>query len=326
MVADKNAECFEIIKKADTIALAGHIDPDGDAVSACCAAALFIKGLGKTPLLLFDAIPQRYEIIPGRELLFTGGLSGVSPDLFIAFDCGDKNRIGFGAELFDRAALTMNIDHHVSNPGFADFNHIESGASSTCEVLFGVIDLAGGLTKEIASAIYAGIVFDTSAFRNDATGVNTHVITSRLLEFGIPYTQIYDEIVKTHSREEMFGLKLAIENSVVLPAPGRGGEASLIYSVITTGDMERAGITRKDFEGAVNYLLSLRGAVLAIFIYQAGPDDFKISFRSKDANVSLAAKSLGGGGHERAAACRVSGDKDAARDMALRAAFEALGE
>ena len=50
----------------------------------------------------------------------------VYPDLFIAVDCSDKERLGKFAAYFDHAAKTICIDHHISNPGYADENIIFS--------------------------------------------------------------------------------------------------------------------------------------------------------------------------------------------------------
>ena len=84
----------------------------------------------------------------------------MSYDLFLCLDCGDQGRLGFSAPLFEQAAHTFCIDHHISNQSFAEENHIKPEASSTSELVYHLLD-EEKICVSTAEALYLGIVHDT---------------------------------------------------------------------------------------------------------------------------------------------------------------------
>jgi phosphoesterase RecJ-like protein len=303
---------FNILKDANLIAIAGHTSPDGDCVGACFAMAMALDKLGKKASVLMDDIPRKFRVIPGREFLYTGSADTLKPDLFIALDCGDRERLGRFAPVFDISRTTFCADHHISNKGFAEHNLIEPGASSTCEVVYNLIAGHIPLDRKIASALYAGIVDDTGGFCHNSTSADVHEIAAKLINQGIPFNDIHNEIKNIHSANEVIGLKTAIENMVILADRG------IAYSVVAAEEMEKAGISYTDFEGIAEYLVNIRGIDLSFFVYEK-PDGCRISLRSKKTDVSSVAAKLGGGGHALAAGATVTAAADQAADMVLRA-------
>ena len=93
-------------------------------------------------------------------------------DLFICLDCGDAKRLGFAEPLFENAKETFCIDHHVTNSGIARINHILPQASSTCEVLFDLLE-EEKITKACAEALYTGVIHDTGVFQYSNTSQKT---------------------------------------------------------------------------------------------------------------------------------------------------------
>lgn len=290
---------FDIINESSLTVVAGHVSPDGDSIGACSAVAYGLEKLGKKVVVLMEEPDSRYNIIPGSEFLYRGCIDELNPDVFIALDCGDKERLGNFAKVFNKAKFTFLIDHHVSNNGFADYNHIEPDASSTSEIIYKLINGYISIDVKIASALYAGIVYDTGGFCHNCTSSETFKIAGSLLTYKIPSSRIYNELMKEHSVNEVYGLKIAIENIVIRR------DLSFAYSAVSLKDMEQAGITHKDFDGIAEYLLNIRGMRLAFFVYEKPDGYVKASFRSKDINVSKLAAELGGGGHFNAAGASV---------------------
>ncbi|MDR1687643.1 MAG: DHH family phosphoesterase [Clostridiales bacterium] len=286
---------FDKVISGGFFVIAGHTNPDGDTIGACFAAALCLANAGKKAAVLLEEINERYSVIPGSEFLYRGDIKELNPDVFIALDCGDKERLGQFAKVFDRSGYTVCIDHHISNTGFADHNHIEPGISSTCEIIYKIIKKHFYIDEKIASALYAGIADDTGGFCHSYASADTYEIASELVKYKIPFSKIYNEILNAHSMREVYALKKVIENIVELP------EKQITYSKVTLKEMELAGITHKDFEGTAGYLVNIRGVRAAFFVWETPDGTCRISLRSKDVNVSDAASKLGGGGHFNAA-------------------------
>jgi phosphoesterase RecJ-like protein len=301
---------FDKILSGEFFVLAGHTNPDGDTIGACFAAALCLNNAGKKATVLLEEINERYGVIPGSEFIYRGDIKGLNPDVFIALDCGDKERLGKFAEVFDRAGFTVCIDHHVSNTGFADYNRIEPGISSTCEIVYKIIKKNFNIDEKIASALYAGIADDTGGFCHSYASAETYEIASELVKYKIPFSKIYNEILNAHSMQEVFALKKVIENIVMV------ADKQIAYSTVSLKEMELAGITHKDFEGTAGYLVNIRGVRAAFFVWETPEGTCRISLRSKDVNVSQAASKLGGGGHFNAAGATSQKPlKDTVRDV-----------
>ncbi len=165
-------------------------------MGACYALGLALSGMGKSVSVVLERYAVKFDIIPGSHLLYNGLLDDLDVDMLICLDCADKRRTGEGVALFNKTRITVCIDHHETNPGFAMFNYIDSGASSTCEMVFRLLDGFAEIDKQIASALYAGIVYDTGGFRFSAASKNTLDIAGRLMETGIPFSNIYNELLQ----------------------------------------------------------------------------------------------------------------------------------
>jgi len=302
---------FDILTRSAVIVIAGHAAPDGDCIGASFAAAFALKKLGKEVFVLLEEIPKRFRIIPGEEFLYKGDINGLNPDVFIALDCADKRRLGVFAPVFDRARMTFCADHHISNEGFADYNHIEPLASSTCEVIYKLAEGRVTLDANMASALYAGIVDDTGGFCHSCTSPAVHEIAAKLLAFDIAFNEIYNEMRNIRSVREAMALKAAIENMTVLEDGG------IAYSYASRAQMDTAGIEYTDFEGVAEYLVNIRGVALSFFAYEK-PGGCKVSLRSKEKDVSVIAAKLGGGGHHNAAGATVSATADKTVEIVLK--------
>ena len=130
-------------------------------------------------------------------------------DLFIVLDCGDTGRLEFSVPLFVSAGHTLCIDHHVSNICFAQDNYVVPDASSTSELVYNLID-KDKITKEIAEALYLGIVHDTGVFQYSCAGPSTFRAAAELLETGIDAADLIMDTFyeKSYARMQIFGRAL----------------------------------------------------------------------------------------------------------------------
>ncbi|MCL2386624.1 MAG: bifunctional oligoribonuclease/PAP phosphatase NrnA [Defluviitaleaceae bacterium] len=303
-------QIIDIINSNENFVLSGHVGPDGDSIGSCFALALALNRIGKNVQVVLESFMYKFGVIPGKQFLFTGDLDELMPEVFIALDCADPDRLGAALALFERAKITVCIDHHETNIGFADYNYIEANASSASEMAFRVIEHLTEPTAEIAAAVYAGMVCDTGGFRYNATAKSTMEIAARLME-KIPFTQIYNELMHQHRFAAGKALGVALENSA------RTRNKKIVYTFVTREMLANVGAEISDLEGVVEYLMGTRNARAAIFIYEKGPDKVKISLRSQGPNMGRVAKKFGGGGHVLAAGATVDGTVSDVMERAL---------
>ena len=221
-------------------------------------------------------------------------------DVFIALDTV-KERIGVAEALFDKAKKTINIDHHISNPGCGTVNYVDAQASSTSELVFRILK-EENLDEEIAKAIYIGMAHDTGVFRYSNTSPETLQIAAKLIAFGFDFPEVIEKTFyeKTYVQNLLLGRAL-LESILIM-------DGKCIVSGIEKRTLDFYHADAKDLEGIVSQLNMTKGAECTIFMYQTGVLEYKVSLRSKGkVDVSKIAVYFGGGGHVRAAGCTMNG-------------------
>ena len=288
---------------AKTVAIAGHVRPDGDCAGSCLATYNYIKNYFphvKVDLYL-EPIPNIFKFMKRSEEILSEWPDDRKYDLFIAQDCGDAKRLGNAAKYFESAEHTICVDHHVSNHGFADENVILPDASSACEVLCSLMD-PEKINKQAACALYMGIAHDTGVFQYSCTSPDTMRVAAMLMEKGVPHTYILEETYykKTYRQNQVMG-KALLESMRLM-------DGKIIISVMRKREMDFFGVTTTDLDGIVSQLKLTEGVEVAIFLYEVGNMEFKVSLRSKEqVDVSKVASYFGGGGHVRAAGVTMKG-------------------
>lgn len=287
----------EILAGVDTVALAGHIRPDGDCAGSTLAVYNYVKTYyPKVDVVLYlEPIPNKFQFLAGAKEIVHDCGKDRAYDLFIALDCGDTGRLGDAVKYFHSAKKTACIDHHISNESFAEENYIFPEASSTSELVFELLPVEK-ITKEIAECIYLGIVHDTGVFQYSCTSAKTMEIAGRLMEMDIDFTKIVDETfyTKTFVQNRILG-KALLEAKLYC-------DGKIIASVITADDMREFEVLPKHLDGIVNQLRITKGVEVAVFLYENGDGTYKASTRcNTEVDLAEIAVTFGGGGHKKAA-------------------------
>ncbi|WP_317854195.1 bifunctional oligoribonuclease/PAP phosphatase NrnA [Chakrabartyella piscis] len=305
-------ELRTIMEQASSIVLTGHINPDGDAIGAVLALASSLEQLGKQVFVVLEPFGTKYEGIPNQHLIVEKEAVPSQVDLFIALDCGDFGRLDWLSDLFQNVKTTINIDHHSSNTYFAEYNHVEGESSSTCEVVYKLIKDFFPLDANIATALYAGLIYDTAGFRHSSTSPFTMEMAADLMGYGIPFVQIYADFFDRRSFTEMKAMGLALAKAEVL------FDGKLSYTSMTEAEVQSVGSNGKELDGIINYIRGVEGTKVACFLYEKGANDIKISLRGTDGyDVAALAKKFGGGGHIKAAGGSFAGKIEEAREAVL---------
>lgn len=286
-----------------TVAIAGHIRPDGDCVGSCLATYNYIKAWFPQIQadIYLEPIPNIFKFLKNSDKIQSAYDNDTAYDLCIVQDCGDAGRLGGALKYFQSAKKTVCIDHHVSNDNFADENYIFPEASSTSELVFELLE-AEKVTKEIAECIYVGIVHDTGVFQYSCTSAKTMDIAGILMEKGIDFPKIVDDTfyTKTFAQNQILGQAL-LNSRLFL-------DGAVIATAVSRDEMERFQVMPKHLDGIVNQLRVTKGVEAAIFLYENDDHTWKVSMRSNGkVNVAEIALKYHGGGHVRAAGATMEG-------------------
>ncbi|MGN0362175.1 MAG: bifunctional oligoribonuclease/PAP phosphatase NrnA [Bilifractor sp.] len=292
----------EFLKDVKTVAIAGHVNPDGDCIGSCMGMYLYLRD--NFPRIQADV----YLEAPRRAFYVIRDLDKAKQecveypcDLLILLDISSHDRIGVAGCLLKSAKRVLCLDHHKTNRDTYTwlFNYPE--ISSTCEVVWNFLD-SDKISEKCAEALYMGMVHDTGVFQYASTSPRTMRIAASLMEKGIPFSRLIDETYyqKTYVQNQLLGRAL-VESFLMF-------DGKLIVSCIRKKDMDFYHATPADMDGIVSQMRNTSGVEVSVFMYELAEGTWKVSLRSVDqVDVSVVAQIFGGGGHARAAGVTMQG-------------------
>lgn len=300
------------------VAVIGHARPDGDCIGAQVALARVLSARGVDVICVnADPVPRRLRFLAlGMTFLRTDEILGPAAGYSaILVDCADHARAGVRLKAAFPNPLG-NIDHHMSDKGFAQINIVDSASAATCEILAGaMLDEGIQLDPQAAQALYTGILTDTGQFRFASTSRRCFVLAGELVARGaspaVAGYELYER--ETPGRLRLLERFLA---SLRLECGGRVAVGELtpeVFAETATGP--------EDTEGLVDYARSMDGVEIGVLIERQADGGVKASLRAKEAfhRVDLAAAEFGGGGHACAAGLNVRHPPGDFRDKLIAA-------
>ena len=303
------------IKKYQSIAVLTHISEDADAICSALALKAALEETGKRADVYISApLEERLKFIGKDMIVFESEKEYPSYELCICLDSGDLDRLGERIAIFKSAGCTMNIDHHCTNPKYAEINYVIGDASSTGEIIYDLLSAAKiKITKRIAELLYSAIASDTGCFKYSCASPSTMRAAAALMEYGIDHAELCRRLFDTEERNEM-QLKGYIMENIHEYFGGR-----LCIAAADEELFARFGVDEKNVGDLVNIPRCLKGCELAISI-RAVDGKCKISFRSAGKyDVSKIAAAIGGGGHKMAAGATVGGGVNETEKMLVEA-------
>ncbi|WP_434758329.1 DHH family phosphoesterase [Paenibacillus amylolyticus] len=307
----------QFLLEHDDYLVVSHVQPDGDAVSSTVTVGWLLSCLGKTFTMINEGeIPQRMRFLWQADAIVN--MTEHPPErkykAIICVDCADFARVGLTRHYFEEDAMILNIDHHPTNNGYGAVNIIKSDAAATAEILFELLELFNiTWDKDIATAVYTGLLTDTGGFRYANTSPNVMATASRLLEHGVDGPYLAQSLL-----EEMTFPQVRILNKA-LSSLQMSEDGKVAWVVITPEDMQACEAVNEDLEGIVNYTRNIRGVEVGIFFKVINENATKVSMRSAGkVDVAALAQTFGGGGHVLAAGCRMEGKLDEIVEKVLK--------
>jgi phosphoesterase RecJ-like protein len=294
----------DLIRRSDHFLVAAHANPDGDAIGSSIALGYILAAMGKEFCLYNPSgVPSQYDWLPLPGPMHTN-LSGAEGNWIFVLDCGAANRVGDELHKILGSRPVANIDHHLGNPNFGQFNWVDDSYAAVCAMIAELADELGvPLTGHLGEAIYLGIATDTGFFTFDNTDPRIMELGARLIRLGLKPGEINAKIRNqwTVNRFRLWGESFATTEMFF------DGKVAVAY--VTIGMMERTDTTSADTEEIVNFLRRMRGTRIAALLRELPDGTYKFSLRSTGAdNVQAVAALFGGGGHRNASGGTIADD------------------
>ncbi|MBQ4053333.1 MAG: bifunctional oligoribonuclease/PAP phosphatase NrnA [Clostridia bacterium] len=294
------------IKEASNVLIIAHMRPDGDAFGSALSLSTALDNLGIANEVCVETdIPSNLTFIDGIDRIKK---TPTKPyDLLITVDCSDEQRLGALQDEFLSARRkkidTINIDHHISNNGFAKYNYVRECSANCMNVATLIQDMGAPFDKKTAEYLLIGLLTDSGNFSHDDVTEETLTLAAKLVAAGADIRYYNYMLFKKQPKAR-----------AALFAKTMGGmryyhDDRFALIVVSKENMDACGADNGMTEGFVDFPLNVETVEVAASLMEIKKGQYKISLRSKEyADVNKIAGVYGGGGHVRAAGCMLFGD------------------
>ena len=300
-------QIYQHLLNAKKILIIPHQHPDGDALGSMGALKESLNNANKEVAVFCSTLVMpKYNFVPHAQNVSqdTSHFKNHDIDTIVVLDSGDLRYAGVEQFIKNHPATIINIDHHPTNERYGHINLVIPTASSTAEIVFYLLRHNHiPLTRTMATCLLTGIITDTGNFTNSATTPSAMLVASELLRVGGNLNIINQNTVRNQS---VGSLKLW---GAALSRLSHHEDKKITYTYITQNDLKEMGVAENETDGIANFLNNLDGGQISLILKETADGKIKGSFRTTNDqhDVSALAKSLGGGGHKKAAGFTASG-------------------
>ena len=311
------AQIGAAIAAHQSFAVVSHVRPDGDAIGSILALGHALEQLGKSVRYLNeDGCPESLEFLPGSEKVEVSSTAeSVDVEVAIFLDTAAHSRVGAGSlKAIEGAKLLINIDHHISNPGYGDLNYVDAKSPATGQIIYDILrELDYPISEISRDSIYVATSTDTGSFQYPGTTQRTYEMAANLVSRGLNVGEI-NQLTYDNQPYRKVELMRTLLNTL-----DRSEDHKLVWWDLRESTKVELGLIDDDTEGMIDFIRAVRGVVVAVFFEELGGGNIRVSMRSKDRriNASEICGAFGGGGHALAAGIRMAGPLAEARDMVL---------
>ena len=282
------------IKEYDKIAIFGHRRPDGD----CYGSLIGLKNIILTtfPKKRVFCLTSHVE-----TLSFLGRMDDVSDSEFdgaLAIVCDTSTRERVCDQRYKLCKEVIKVDHHIIIDNYGDYNIVDEDIAATslliARFLFSYPELK--ITEKGATALYTGIMTDTSNFRYRGVNLETFILAGKLMELGVDVEYIDQQL----STESLRSTKLKAYIYKTLEVTENG----VVYAKLTKRVIKRFNVSYEEAASYVNLLANIKECPVWILFIEY-PKEVRIRIRSNGPDVNMLAEAYDGGGHQKAAGASV---------------------
>lgn len=310
------SQIADVLRSAQSIAIAAHVRPDGDAVGSVMGLALSLRAMGKTVYaLLEDGVPLNLAFLPETDTILTPPYADFQIDLAVSLDTANHERVGDATkEALARAPMLINIDHHPTNPRYGHLNHVDGHQPATGQIVYELLKEGDfPLTDAVMQHLYTAISTDTGSFTFSCTTARTHEIAAEMIRAGLDTARLAQLLYQTYPARRLQLLR-AMLNEMHLQTEGRVASWQFTRAL-----MDEVQVQPGDTEGLIDTLRMIDSVVAAVIFEELPDGKIRVSARSKDARLDVSAicGQFGGGGHRLASGARMKGPIQAAAETFL---------
>lgn len=311
------ADFCKALKKYDNYLLSCHVVPEGDAIGSILAMESLLRRLGKkTTVVCQDEFPARLSCLSSKRWHQVDQLLAKPKkfDALLVTDCPTLERIGTVKNLINPKTVIFNVDHHISNVYFGQYNYVLPQSAASGEVVMQIFKkLKLKLNKDEATNLYVALSTDTGSFKHGNTSVRSHEMAAELIAAGIDVEKINEDIYANYSINKI-QLYSRLLGRIKTTA---NGQVAWVY--MKREDLHNSAATDEDTEGFIDFLKYIKEVQIAFFVSeQPRPGEVKVSFRAKGSyDVNKIATRFGGGGHRKASGCTMRTSVEEAQKMVL---------
>tara|TARA_B100000579_G_scaffold434278_1_gene454782 strand:- start:1237 stop:2229 length:993 start_codon:yes stop_codon:yes gene_type:complete len=296
-----------LISNKQDIVITTHVNPDGDAIGSSLALYNYLNKMGhNVNIIAPNDFPDFLKWMHNVDKIINFSNSKEeSADLIdkasviFCLDFNNLDRINNLGDLISLSnASKVLIDHHLEPDNFYDYKIHDIKASATAELIYDFLSYVDPelIDKNIAEALYTGILTDTGSFKFSITS-KVHKVIANLLDKGVDTDYVNNKIYDSNSFNKIKLIGYALSEKLELASNG-----NVAYIVLSRKELLDHNFKKGDTEGLVNYALSIENVNMAVLIIET-KERIKFSFRSigKFSVNEFARKHFDGGGHKNAA-------------------------
>ena len=294
------AQAADAIAGARQVALACHVNPDGDALGSMLGLFHVLRAGGQDVVASFPhpfQIAPHYRELPGLDLLTEPAGFPDEPEVMVTFDCGSLGRLGELETSAKAAGELIVLDHHVSNTRYGTINVIDPAAAASGVIVRRLVLALGlPLTNDAAIALYAALVCDTGRFQYDTTTPSVFELARELVTFDVPVSRLSRQLFEEHRFAYLKLLSEALANAEL------DRERRFVWTAVTQAMLQHHDVTLEEVEGLIDIVRRASEAEVTCVVKEEIDGSVRVSLRSLGAvDVRFIAAAHGGGGHRFAA-------------------------
>lgn len=279
-------EILTKIKQYDTIILHRHTSPDPDAIGSQAGLARSLRlAFPAKRILCAGSAVNNLAWINEMDEVQDADYQGA---LVITTDTANTPRIS--DQRFKDGAYLIKIDHHPNRDPYGDLSYVDDQAPAASQIVADLIIREKlPLTKEVAAALYAGIVGDTGRFMYPDTSAHTFEVAAILTKTGIDISAIARHIADVSFAQAK--LQAACMQVMEVDASGAA------MAIISQQTMKELQIDIEQTAVAVGTPGHIKD-ILAWNVFVEKPDgSYRVHYRSKGPVINQLAEAHDGGGH-----------------------------
>lgn len=296
---------WSIISRSNKIAIISHRQPDPDSIGSNLALNFALSAIGKEiHSICIDPPPKTTHFLP-KVNNYSNHLEIENYDLLISVDCGSEGQVAYHRshpEIFNKNFI--NIDHHASNNHFGTINIVETSLSSTCEIIFYLLNYWKlNFTSEIATFLLFGLFYDTGSFMHSNVTPEVMEIAGKLCQYGASHQQIINNLYKNFSLEKYHIWGEILEQIKVT-------DQNIAVGISNLEKFHKHQAGSEEISGLIDYFSMCKESQMAALICQEKAGQIKGSLRTRHDHINLSdmAASMGGGGHKKASGFSFPGE------------------